>query len=242
MVMEDYYMKHSALIIFTTIFITISILLCAPLSVTADQAVMQSERATQQQLKTGSQQKNALLSARAKEIIGKSVVNSMGEELGEVKTIVQNRSNNKFNAVVSVGGFWGIGARRVILPINELLLRGGRLEWNNSMTKDTLKQQPKYVRAKYREVNENQMLAEITTDVVPKIERELSFQKLDIDRSGFLTPNEAQRDRSLSTNWKQADKNEDEQIDQAEFSAFEEVRPELMRITPKEQTPSPSEQ
>lgn len=235
-------MKHSALIIVTTIFITISILLGAPLWVTAEQAVMQSEPATQQQLKMDSQNKNLFLSTRAKEIIGKSVVNSTGEELGEVKKIIQDRSNNRFNAVVSVGGFWGIGARRIILPINELLLRNDHLEWNNSMTKDTLKQQPKYVRANYKEVNENQMLAEITTDVVPRIERELSFQKLDIDRSGFLTPNEAQRDRSLSTNWKQADKNEDEQIDQAEFSAFEDIRPELMRITPKEQIPSPGEQ
>ena len=235
-------MKHSALIIVTTIFITISILLGAPLWVTAEQAVMQLEPATQQQLKMDSQNKNLFLSTRAKEIIGKSVVNSTGEELGEVKKIVQDRSNNRFNAVVFVGGFWGIGARRIILPISELLLRNDHLEWNNSMTKDTLKQQPKYVRANYKEVNENQMLAEITTDVVPRIERELSFQKLDIDRSGFLTPNEAQRDRSLSTNWKQADKNEDEQIDQAEFSAFEDIRPELMRIIPKEQIPSPSEQ
>jgi hypothetical protein len=65
----------------------------------------------------------------ASEIIGRNVVNSAGEGLGEVNRLVQ--VNQRLYVVLAEGGFLGLGERDVALPLDamsmredELLLRG----------------------------------------------------------------------------------------------------------------------
>ncbi len=49
------------------------------------------------------------------------------------------------------------------------------------------------------------------------------FSQLDADGNGALTATEAQQSPELSSNWKEYDKNEDGQLNRAEFSAFEKT-------------------
>lgn len=48
------------------------------------------------------------------------------------------------------------------------------------------------------------------------------FGQLDADNSGYLNKDEAMARPGLSENWKKFDKNEDGQLNRAEFSKFEE--------------------
>lgn len=47
------------------------------------------------------------------------------------------------------------------------------------------------------------------------------FSNLDTNQDGYISQDEAQAHQQLSSNWQDADRNADNQIDQSEFSAFE---------------------
>lgn len=47
------------------------------------------------------------------------------------------------------------------------------------------------------------------------------FSKLDSNRDGYLTRSEIERNSKLAEDWSTADKNQDDKISRAEFSAFE---------------------
>lgn len=53
---------------------------------------------------------------RASKIIGTNVRNKQGEKIGDIEDIVLDRSGNVAYAVVSTGGFLGIGDRRHAVP------------------------------------------------------------------------------------------------------------------------------
>jgi hypothetical protein len=64
-------------------------------------------------------------SVAASEIIGRNVVNSADEDLGEVERLVQ--VNQRLYAVLAEGGFLGLGEREVALPLDAMSIRGDEL-------------------------------------------------------------------------------------------------------------------
>lgn len=87
---------------------------------------------------------NALIMQRSRmsQVIGSSVYNERGETIGEVEDVVL-RDGTQPIAVIQVGGFLGIGARYVAVPLSEL-------GWNSEReritmagaTKETLQTRP----------------------------------------------------------------------------------------------------
>ena len=73
-------------------------------------------------------------------IVGKNVVNTKGDTIGEVKAIHGDQ------VIVSVGGFLGMGSRDVALNWNELTMTGSgeNAKLQTAMTKDELKNLPEY--------------------------------------------------------------------------------------------------
>jgi ribosomal 30S subunit maturation factor RimM len=57
---------------------------------------------------------------RASKILGANVKNIAGETIGEVKDLVLLRDNEVLQAIVSVGGFLGIGDTLVTIPYDKL--------------------------------------------------------------------------------------------------------------------------
>ncbi len=57
---------------------------------------------------------------RASDLIGQDVVNAANEEIGEVDDVVISRGDGSTSAVISVGGFLGLGDRLVAVPVDEL--------------------------------------------------------------------------------------------------------------------------
>lgn len=63
---------------------------------------------------------------RARHILGANVKNAADETVGEVKDLIISRDNNVLQAVLSVGGFLGIGEKLVAIPYDKLQV--GRMD------------------------------------------------------------------------------------------------------------------
>jgi len=89
-------------------------------------------------------------SEEASQLEGKNVLSSQGEEVGEISEIVRSRTNNELHAVVDVGGFLGIGARSVAIPVQ----RGEIGEDGNlqvPLSREQLEQLPEFDDRQYEE-------------------------------------------------------------------------------------------
>jgi sporulation protein YlmC with PRC-barrel domain len=72
---------------------------------------------------------------RASKIVGTSVVNDANEKIGSVDDLIVNRDDRVLFAVLSVGGFLGMGTHLVAVPYaqlqpgtNHMVLTGGNKE------------------------------------------------------------------------------------------------------------------
>jgi putative membrane protein len=80
----------------------------------------------------------------AEELIGKTVVTSNGEDVGEIEDIVLNREDKAVLAVISVGGFLGIGEKDVVVPFNNLKQGEKEAILMTAATEEQLKNMPAY--------------------------------------------------------------------------------------------------
>jgi hypothetical protein len=84
------------------------------------------------------------------EIVGKTVVNQDGEEIGEIDDVVVDTSSDMQLAVIDVGGFLGIGEKSVAVSFDQLQLsEDGRVR--SDLTRETLEAQPEYDPAQFGE-------------------------------------------------------------------------------------------
>ena len=203
-------MKRKTLIAYTALGIVLGAPMWANAAEPAASGAMQQQTSTQAQ--------NSLMNMKVGEIKGRTVTNQQGDKLGEVDKLVQSTADNSIQAVVSVGGFLGIGSKKITIPVAQLQLQDNKLMWSQAVSKDQLKKQPEYTQAQYRVIPENQTVAEVSGTAGTK----LSFQDLDTNKDGYISQQEAANDPALSSNFTKADQNADDQIDQSEFSAFEE--------------------
>ncbi len=81
---------------------------------------------------------------KASDLIGRDVVNSAGKDIGEIEKIVVNEANNEVYAIVSVGGFLGMGEKDVAIPYQNLNVGDKNVILMSQDTSDALKQMPAY--------------------------------------------------------------------------------------------------
>lgn len=82
---------------------------------------------------------------RASKVIGANVYNEQNESIGEVEDLVIPAGQGPMVAVVSVGGFLGIGDKLVSVPMNELRWNAERERWSLAgATKESLKNRPAF--------------------------------------------------------------------------------------------------
>jgi putative membrane protein len=80
----------------------------------------------------------------AEDLIGQTVVNKNGDKVGKVDDIVLDANKKAVLAVISVGGFLGIGAKDVAVPFDELQPGDNKAILMSDATKDQLKAMPEY--------------------------------------------------------------------------------------------------
>jgi hypothetical protein len=160
---------------------------------------------------TGMEQGAQSKQERADKITDAEVVNSAGKKLAEVEEVVRERGTGEDYAVVSVGGFLGIGEKEVTIPLRDLRMKGKHLVAPLTITEKGLEARPAYEKGMYEDVPGEEMVSLGGA----------SFADLDIDGDGYLSKLEAKEDTRLTEEWDQIDKDHDERIDRVEFAAFE---------------------
>jgi len=96
---------------------------------------------------------------RASELIGGDVRNAADEVIGEIDDVVVSRDGGKVQAVVSVGGFLGIGSKLVLVPYEELRVTPDGKHVYFDATKDDLTQ-----RAEFKYVNDGEIARDRGTE------------------------------------------------------------------------------
>ncbi|UFN47010.1 PRC-barrel domain-containing protein [Roseomonas sp. OT10] len=82
---------------------------------------------------------------RASKIIGTNVYNDRNESIGSVDDIVLTHQGGARTAILSVGGFLGIGAKLVAVPFDQLRFDSGQNRWVISgATKESLTALPTF--------------------------------------------------------------------------------------------------
>lgn len=78
----------------------------------------------------------------ANDLNGMDVITSDGEDVGSVKKIVISPNNQDIHAVVSVGGFLGLGAKTILIPLDRITHKNDEL--HVSATQSELKAMTDY--------------------------------------------------------------------------------------------------
>jgi sporulation protein YlmC with PRC-barrel domain len=80
---------------------------------------------------------------RAKQVIGAAVSNAQNQEIGTVDDLILNTQNQVVMAVISVGGFLGVGGKLVAIPYGDLQRNNGKVTLANG-DKNTLAAMPSF--------------------------------------------------------------------------------------------------
>jgi sporulation protein YlmC with PRC-barrel domain len=83
---------------------------------------------------------------RSSKIVGSPVVNDANEKIGTIDDLLVEPSDKVLFAVLSVGGFLGMGERMVVVPFSNLQITGNRVVLRGG-TKDTLNALPEFTYA-----------------------------------------------------------------------------------------------
>lgn len=79
----------------------------------------------------------------AEELQGLTIVTATGEEVGEVDRVGHSETDQERVVTVDVGGFLGVGARTIAIPLSELeMTSDGRLQ--TTLTRESLETQPEF--------------------------------------------------------------------------------------------------
>lgn len=71
-----------------------------------------------------------------------TVTNPQGEEIGKVEDVIISENGQKVQAVISVGGFMGLGDKKISVPLEELSRREGKVICN--LCKAEIEREPGY--------------------------------------------------------------------------------------------------
>ncbi|KON80268.1 PRC-barrel domain-containing protein [Azoarcus sp. PA01] len=118
-----------------------------------------------------------------RELRGKDVIGPGGDEIGSVAAVVHSRHEKDLQAVISAGGFLGIGDKKITVPLDQLQYVDGQLRINAS--EEELKARPEYQPERYVELESGDQpisefsafeLEESSRDATPRSQDQLRWQ------------------------------------------------------------------
>jgi sporulation protein YlmC with PRC-barrel domain len=120
----------------------------------------QTEQQQAQAGQAGQQAKDidtTLLSMPVDQVAQAEVVNSRGEEIGQVSEIVRDETTGELALVVRSGGILGLGGSSVLVDLAEVSqMDEGRLLWDTMMSQDEISEMPEYDETQYSEISETE--------------------------------------------------------------------------------------
>lgn len=84
---------------------------------------------------------------RTSKVVGSAVVNEAKEQIGTVDDLIVTKDGTVPYAVISVGGFLGVGTKYVVVPANLLVMQDKQIVLTGA-SKDSLKSLPEFTYAK----------------------------------------------------------------------------------------------
>lgn len=90
----------------------------------------------------------------ASNLIGYSVTNLKNENVGRVEDLILDQSQRPVGIVISVGGFLGLGAKHVALPLSEVQINGQNKIVQVSLSKEELDKAPSFTAHKEEPMKE----------------------------------------------------------------------------------------
>jgi sporulation protein YlmC with PRC-barrel domain len=94
---------------------------------------------------------------------GREVIGSDGKKIGNVKAIVSRQNSNDVHAVISSGGFLGIGSTDILVPLNELKSVGDK-QLQAEFSQAAVDSQPKYATPEYENLDKDRPISEFFAD------------------------------------------------------------------------------
>jgi hypothetical protein len=86
---------------------------------------------------------NPLRARRASKLIGAKVVNDAGDLVGTIDDLLVGAEQDPVFAVLSVGGFLGVGSQLVVVPLSSLIITPNRVSFPGA-SKDALEALPPF--------------------------------------------------------------------------------------------------
>ncbi|MCA1804447.1 MAG: PRC-barrel domain-containing protein [Xanthomonadaceae bacterium] len=93
---------------------------------------------------------NPIYSRSAESLDGVEIVDVAGEDVGTIESVVLAKDRRSAHAVVSTGGMLGVGAREVLISLDELKTVGDKLQLN--ITQKQLETRQEYQSEQYVEL------------------------------------------------------------------------------------------
>lgn len=125
----------------------IAALVAVPMGAAADSY---SEGQTKPQMRSRMGTSGPVQTMTPSQLRGTEVVGLNGEQIGSVKTVVRSREDKNIHAVISAGGFLGVGDKEITVPLDRMRYEDGKLRL--SATEDELKARPAYRSEQYVEL------------------------------------------------------------------------------------------
>jgi sporulation protein YlmC with PRC-barrel domain len=101
---------------------------------------------------------DAMMGMKARELIGREVVNASGKDIGEIDDIVVDEQESALYAIIGVGGFLGIGATKVAIPFEQLRLGADNVILMSERNESDLKRMSPYRKGQWKSVEPDRML------------------------------------------------------------------------------------
>ena len=100
----------------------------------------QSAQPSQAQPGQQSQAQQGITALQKSQVVGKTLYDRNNKKVGQIESAQEGSTGNILSAELDVGGFLGLGTRRVAIPANQIQLEGDRLI--TSMTDDQIRNLP----------------------------------------------------------------------------------------------------
>ncbi|RDB43591.1 PRC-barrel domain containing protein [Halomonas sp. DQ26W] len=94
------------------------------------------------------------------ELEGMTVVNMEDKKIGDIQDVVKHNDTGDLHAVVTVGGFWGMGGTDIALPLAEMDLEDDQLVFQRTYGEKELEDTNEYDEDRYSEVDGDMTLSE----------------------------------------------------------------------------------
>ena len=165
---------------------------------------------------------------RGSELLGKDVNGSNGRDLGEIEDVVINMANGTVHyAVLEFDQSWSLNNKLFAFPLRSFK-QGAN--WGDDLvlniSKDRLNNVPGFDKNSWPNLNDPKWITDmdrylVATAIIPlpSTTNDALWTRLDANRDGWLSAEEAKTDTNVLYEWRKMDSSKDGKITRTEFDA-----------------------